>query len=75
MRYFEYVYLVVAVGLLFFLATEYKHLQTTNIIAIFVGMGISSFMFSFRRSQRIKFEQLEKEELEELKREAGEDDN
>ena len=76
MRYIEYIYLAIAIILVFFMATEYKHLSTTNLVGIFAGIAIASFMYSFRRNQRIKFEQLDREEAEAaLKQEAEEDGN
>lgn len=75
MKYFEYTYLAVALGLMVFLIFWYDEMENSNRLALIVGIVISSFMFSFRRSQRIKFEAQEQEELERLKEEAGEDEH
>lgn len=77
MRYFEYVYMAVAVGLVVFLATNYKYFTTLNVIAVMVGIGIASFMFTFRRSQRIMLEAEEARRLEDgddSEEEEAEDD-
>lgn len=71
----EYIYLVVAIGLIVFMASNSKHLATTQYIAIVVGILVSSFMYSFRRQQRIAFEREEAREFEELKRQASEGDD
>lgn len=75
MRYFEYVYLLIAVGLVFFLATNSKYLSTPQMIAVVVGTVISSFMYSFRRNQRRQFEEEDRKWLEEQEKEAGQDDD
>ena len=72
MRYIEYIYLVVAGVLLAYLATEYEKMGTTNFIAILAGIGISAFMFSFRRNQRLKFEELDREEFAKEEEEEAE---
>lgn len=71
MRYIEYAYLVVAVALGIYLATQYRHLTTGQMIAMGAGAAIASFMYSFRRQQRLiaerqlrKFEEEEKEAQE-----------
>ncbi len=72
-RYYEYLYLAVAVGLAGFIAFSYKEMPTNAVIGMSVGAAVASFMYSFRRQQRIKLEELEQEHIEELKKEAGED--
>lgn len=74
-RYFEYVYLLVAVGLLAFLAVDYEELTFSNKMVMYIGIGIASFMFSFRRKQRIAFQKADEERLEKLREEAGEGDD
>jgi hypothetical protein len=64
MRYFEYIYLVAALGLFAFLALSYDEMPTGPRIGLIVGIGICSFMYSFRRKQRITFEQMDREEQE-----------
>lgn len=73
-RYYEYLYLAVAVGLAGFIAVSYKEMPTTSVIGMSVGAAVASFMYSFRRQQRIKLEEFEREEIEELKKQAGEED-
>lgn len=73
MRYIEYVYLVVAVAVAAFIAMNIKHMAIHQVILTGLGLCIAAFMYSFRRTQRILFEKREQEELEELKKKAGED--
>lgn len=73
-RYYEYLYLAVAVGLAGFIAVSYKEMPTSAVIGMSVGAAVASFMYSFRRQQRIKLQELEREHIEELKEQAGEDD-
>ncbi len=73
-RYYEYLYLAVAIGLAAFIAMSYKEMPTTSVIGMSVGAAVASFMYSFRRQQRIKLEEMEREEIEELKKQAGEED-
>lgn len=70
MRYIEYIYLAVAVGLVAFFAGNFNDLTTANIIALIAGIIISSFMFSFRRQQRLVIEREERRRLEEMQRQA-----
>lgn len=70
MKYIEYVYLVVALMIGITLVKEFENLTTTTKIAFIVAMAIGGFMFSFRRTQRLRFEkhyeeQLRKQEEEE----------
>lgn len=69
-RYFEYIYLIVAIGLVAFLAFNYKDLGTGPFIAILVGTLLSSFMYSFRKKQR---QVMEAEEARQMQEEEGED--
>jgi hypothetical protein len=71
MKYMEYLYLTAAVMLLIFLATEFEHLTTTTIIALIVAMLLFSFMFSFRRNQRIRFDRMMEEEMRKLEEEEA----
>ena len=73
-RYYEFLYLAVAVGLAAFIAVSYNEMPSTAVIGMSVGAGVAAFMYSFRRQQRIKLEQIERERIEELKEQAGEDD-
>jgi hypothetical protein len=74
MRYFEYVYLLVAVCISVFIVVNYKNMTMTNVVMSSLGAGISAFMFSFRRSQRQIFERQEAEDLDKLKQEAEDGD-
>lgn len=56
MKYIEYVYLLLAFMCLIFLGTEFGNLATRQVISVCVAMGIFSFMFAFRRSQRMRME-------------------
>ncbi|MEM7038046.1 MAG: hypothetical protein AAF570_13770 [Bacteroidota bacterium] len=75
MRYFEYIYAVVAVGLVAFLASNAKYMTTMNYIAVIIGILISSFMFTFRRNQRMLFEAEERKRIAELEAEAYDDED
>ena len=74
-KYYEYLYLAVAVGLAIFLAMSYKEMPTTGVIGMSVATGVAAFMYSFRRKQRILLEKYEQDRIEELKKQAGEDDD
>lgn len=56
MKYIEYVYLMLAIMCLIFLATEFSTLVTRQVVSICIAMGIFSFMFAFRRGQRKRME-------------------
>ncbi|MEM0996293.1 MAG: hypothetical protein AAGN35_04400 [Bacteroidota bacterium] len=62
MRYVEYIYAAAALGLLIFLALSFGELPLGPRIALMFGIAICSFMYSFRRKQRIIFERIEDEE-------------
>ena len=66
MKYIEYVYLILAGMVLLFLATDFEDLPRRTVIYLLIAMGIFSFMFAFRRSQRLRFERFEAEELARL---------
>lgn len=74
MRYVEYIYLGVAVMLLIFFALKYEHFNTLNTAGLLTAIGICSFMYSFRRQQRLKMEEAEKERLKELESIIGDED-
>lgn len=71
MKYIEYVYLAVAVMVTITLVKEFRVLETTTKIAFLVAILIASFMFSFRRSQRIRFEKHMEEEMRKLEEEES----
>ena len=75
MRYIEYVYLVIAIGLVGYLTTHYADFNNTNKIAFIIGIVLASFMFSFRRQQRLRMEAEEREELRRLEEEVNDDDD
>ncbi|RMG17952.1 MAG: hypothetical protein D6730_23430 [Bacteroidetes bacterium] len=72
MKYIEYVYLVVALMIGITLVTEFEHLTTSTKIVFLVAIALAGFMFSFRRSQRLKFEKRFKEELRQLEEDEQE---
>ncbi len=72
-RYYEFLYLAIAVGMAGFIAFSYKEMPINAVIGMSFGIAVASFMYSFRRQQRIKLEELERKHIEELKKEAGED--
>lgn len=72
MRYIEYVYLILAGMSFTFMVTEYERLNGQRLTFVLLAMGIFAFMFTFRRSQRIRFEKLEEEKMEEMQAEMAE---
>ena len=74
-RYDEYLYLAVAIGLAAFIAVSYEEMPSTAVIGMSVAAGVSAFMYSFRRQQRLKLEQFEQERIEELRKQAGEEED
>ena len=75
MRYIEYIWLGAAICLMIFMATQYKSFSTMNYVAVVVGILVSTFMFSFRRNQRIAAEKAEAEEVRRIEEEVADDDN
>ncbi|MEL7341918.1 MAG: hypothetical protein AAGM67_15655 [Bacteroidota bacterium] len=70
--YIEYLYLILMVMAVIFLATEFENLQETGTIyPILIATGLFGFMYVFRRSQR---KQLDKH-MEEKYRQMEEEDN
>lgn len=69
MRYFEYVYLLCGVMVLVFLVKEQQHLPDGTRVAMLVAIVLFSFMFSFRRSQRIKMDKIREEQMRQLEEE------
>lgn len=75
MKYFEYVYLIAALMVFVFLIAEYGTLGNQTKYALLAALLIFSFMYSFRRSQRIKMDAIFKKEMEKLEQdEQGETD-
>ena len=72
-RYFEYLYLLVAVGLVGFMAFNFEDMSTGNIVVMMIGIVLSSFMYSFRRKQRMVMEEAERKRIQELEDEVNED--
>lgn len=66
MRYIEYIYLILAGMSFTFMVTEYEHLNGYRVGFVLLSMGMFAFMFTFRRSQRIRFEKIEAEQMEEM---------
>jgi hypothetical protein len=73
MRYIEYVYLLIVVVVGAFITTNFKDMAIHQVILTGLGLCIAAFMYSFRRTQRLMYEKREQEELEEMKKNAGED--
>ena len=71
MKYIEYVYLAASVILLVFLAQGYGELTTVQTVMIVISMVVTSFLFSFRRRQRLAMERIEKEEIRKMEEEAS----
>lgn len=69
MKYIEYVYLALAVMCLIFLASEYENMPRTSSYWILGVIALFSFMFSFRRKQRIRWERHMEEEIRKLEEE------
>lgn len=76
MKYIEFVYLILALMCLVFLATEWGDLPTRTRIMMMISTGIFSFMFAFRRGQRLRMEARYEAEMRALEEaEAAEDDD
>lgn len=71
MRYIEYIYLILSGMSFTFMVTEYERLNGFRIGFVLLSMGIFAFMFTFRRSQRIRFEKIEAEQMEEMEKELA----
>ncbi len=62
MRYLEYVYLLVAVGIAVFMAVSFKELSLGSKVLMSFAAMLCSFMYSFRRKQRAMMEEFEEKE-------------
>lgn len=71
MRYIEYIYLILSGMSFTFLVTEFDRLNGVRIGFVLLSVGIFAFMFTFRRSQRIRFEKIEAEQMEEMEKELA----
>lgn len=69
MKYFEYVYLILMVMSLIFLAKEWESLPTQSRVMLMLVSGIFVGMYVFRRSRRIKAEEAYLQKIEALKEE------
>ncbi len=69
MRYFEYIWLASICFLMIYLVKEFEHLKTLNVVAIVIGIFISSYMYTYRRGRRIKEEQRLRKEVEQIEKE------
>jgi|GEM_PF-2082530 len=74
-RYYEYLYLAVAICLAIFIAMSIDEMNTTAVIGMVAATAVSAFMYSFRRQQRLLYEAEERERIAELEEQAGEDDD
>ncbi len=72
MKYIEFVYLGAAIVLAVLLVQGFQQFELASKLMLVVSIGITSFMFSFRRKQRIKFEKAEKERIRKMEEEAAE---
>lgn len=52
MKYFEYIYLLIAIFIGLVLVKQYSLQPMWQNYILIAGIGIASFMFSFRRTQR-----------------------
>ncbi len=66
MRYMEYIYLTGAMMLIIFLATEFRNLSNQMTWALLASILLFSFMYSFRRTQRKKYDARIEEEMRKL---------
>ena len=66
MKYIEYVYLALAVMCLIFLAAEFEYLPPKTKYLLLGVIALFSFMFSFRRKQRIRWDRHMQEEMRKL---------
>ncbi|MEZ4827806.1 MAG: hypothetical protein R3C61_16200 [Bacteroidia bacterium] len=73
MKYFEYVYLILSIMTLLFMATEYENLNGRTIGLLLLAMFLFSFMFVFRRRQRMRVDAYLEEERRKLEQEIEED--
>ena len=74
LRYIEFVWLGAAIFMLVFLVSNIGDMKTYSMVATIIGIVISSFMFSFRRRQRLLQERAEKEEIEKIEKDLEEDE-
>ena len=65
MKYIEFVWLGSALMLIYFLATKFGSLEWYQYIIAFIGIMISTFMFTFRRNMRLQVDRRLAEEAEE----------
>ncbi len=54
MKYVEYIYLVIVVAIGTYLALRFRDLAIAERIALIGGLLVASFMYSFRKAQRIR---------------------
>lgn len=70
MKYIEYIYLGAAFVLVVLLAQGFADFTQTQKILVCAAIGVTAFMFSFRRRQRLAFERSEKQRIQKLEEEA-----
>ena len=75
MKYFEYVYMALAIMCLIFLATEWNTIPTRTMVYVLIATGIFSFMYSFKRRQRIRYESFVEEQMRKLEEEEEDIDS
>ena len=65
MRYLEYVYLLVAAGIAVFIAVSFQELALTSKVLLSFAAMLCSFMYSFRRKQRVMMEEFDEKDARE----------
>lgn len=55
------------------MAFNFEDMSTGNIVVMMIGIVLSSFMYSFRRKQRMVMEEAERKRIQELEDEVNED--
>lgn len=73
MKYFEYVYIVLAIMTVIFMATEYENLPARTVGLLMFAIFLFSFMFVFRRRQRIRVDEFLEEQRRKLEEDLEED--
>ncbi len=73
MKYIEYVYLGLSLLGMTYLITTFRDLNTQTAVFVIIGMTITSFMYSFRRNQRILMERTWEEHQAEEAAKAAEE--
>ncbi|MDX2283929.1 MAG: hypothetical protein NW241_07185 [Bacteroidia bacterium] len=70
-EYIEYLYLAIALAGAGYLATHLNQMDLQQQAALMMAIVICSFMYTLRRSQRIRMQQARKEEIRKLEEDAN----